>query len=123
MGSGTVEEAVGRQREVRREPRVVPEVGDRAAVAAEDHGVKAGRGSAEVPGWLRLGLWLRLIFRLCARKLLPVSVFTTMASTRSGTFTSQAPQENSTCADTLCFARYRSVKRTYSVAMRRPARS
>ncbi len=42
---------------------------------------------------------------LLARMDEPVSVTSTMASTRSGTFTSVAPQENSTSAVTPCFLR------------------
>ncbi len=54
---------------------------------------------------------------------LPVSVTSTMASTRSGTLTSVAPQENSTSAFTPCFSRYLSVIPTPSVAILLPSRS
>ncbi len=53
----------------------------------------------------------------------PVSVSSTIASTSSGTFTSVAPQENSTSASTPASARYCFVTLTTSVAMRFPARS
>ena len=42
---------------------------------------------------------------LFARRELPVSVRSTMASTRSGTFTSVAPQENSTFTGIFFFAK------------------
>ncbi len=43
--------------------------------------------------------------RLFARRLLPVSVNSTIASARRGAFTSVAPQENSTWASTPFFFR------------------
>jgi len=60
---------------------------------------------------------------LFARIELPVSVMSTMASTRSGTFTSVAPQENSTSAAMPFLAKYRLVVSSSSVATRLPARS
>jgi len=51
------------------------------------------------------------------------SVMSTIASTKSGTFTSVAPQENSTSTETFCFAKYRFTVPTSSVATRLPARS
>ena len=53
----------------------------------------------------------------------PVSVTSTIASASCGTFTSVAPQENSTRAVTPWRARYFSVMRTTSVAMIFPSRS
>ncbi len=58
---------------------------------------------------------------LLARRELPVSVMSTIASTRSGTFTSVAPQENSTVTGTLLAAKYRFTVLTSSVATRLPA--
>ena len=46
-----------------------------------------------------------IIRRLAARRDEPVSVISTMASARTGGFTSVAPQLNSTLAVTPCFAR------------------
>ena len=60
---------------------------------------------------------------LLARSELPVSVTSTMASTRSGALTSVAPHENSTSAVTPCSASQRSVSPTTSVAIRLPSRS
>ena len=53
----------------------------------------------------------------------PVSVMSTMASASSGTFTSVAPQENSTSHSTPCALNQRRVVSTSSVATRLPARS
>ena len=61
--------------------------------------------------------------RLLARSELPVSVTSTMASTRSGHFTSVAPHENSTSAVTPCSFSQRRVRFTTSVAIRLPSRS
>ena len=61
--------------------------------------------------------------RRLARRELPVSVTSTIASTRSGVFTSVAPQENSTCASTPFACRYFFVICTTSVAIRFPCRS
>src|SRR5262249_62317394 len=61
--------------------------------------------------------------RLLARRLEPVSVTSTIASASSGGFTSVAPHENSTSADTPCLRRYCLVRFTTSVAIRLPARS
>src|SRR6202041_2429630 len=61
---------------------------------------------------------------LLARRLDPVSVSSTMASTRPvATFASVAPQENSTSALTLCLAKYFLVTLTTSVAIFLPCRS
>ena len=60
---------------------------------------------------------------LFARSEEPVSVTSTIASTRSGTFTSVAPQENSTSAVTPCFARNARVISTASVAITFPCKS
>src|SRR3954462_9009614 len=60
---------------------------------------------------------------LFARSEEPVSVTSTIASTKSGTFTSVAPQENSTSAVTPWLARKRRVISTASVAMTLPCRS
>ena len=64
-----------------------------------------------------------MILSLLARRLEPVSVTSTMASASTGGFTSVAPQLNSTLAVTPCFARYRFVVATSSVAMILPSRS
>ena len=61
--------------------------------------------------------------RLLARRELPVSVISTMASARRGGFTSVAPQENSTLAVTPWRSKYLRVRCTTSVAMRLPCRS
>ena len=53
----------------------------------------------------------------------PVSVISTMASASCGTFTSVAPQENSTRAFTPWRARYFFVRFTTSVAITLPSRS
>ena len=53
----------------------------------------------------------------------PVSVTSTMASASCGTFTSVAPQENSTRAFTPWRARYFCVRFTTSVAITLPSRS
>ncbi len=58
-----------------------------------------------------------------ARRLDPVSVTSTMASTRSGHLASVAPQENSTSASTPWRASHARVMPTTSVAMRLPCRS
>ena len=60
---------------------------------------------------------------LFARSELPVSVMSTMASTRSGTLTSVAPQENSISAFTPFASKKRFVVLSNSVATRLPARS
>ena len=60
---------------------------------------------------------------LLARSDEPVSVTSTIASTRSGAFTSVAPHENSTSAVTPCSASQRFVRFTTSVAIRLPSRS
>ena len=61
---------------------------------------------------------------LFALRLEPVSVISTIASTRpAATLTSVAPQLNSTSAFTLFFFRYAFVTETSSVAMRFPLRS
>ena len=53
----------------------------------------------------------------------PVSVMSTIASASSGTFTSVAPQENSTSHSMPCALNQRRVVSTSSVATRLPARS
>ena len=60
---------------------------------------------------------------LFARSDDPVSVTSTIASTRSGTFTSVAPHENSIFAATPCCSRKRRVISTASVAITFPSRS
>ena len=60
---------------------------------------------------------------LLARSDEPVSVTSTMASTRSGTFTSVAPHENSTAAVTPFLARKARVISTASVAITLPCKS
>ena len=60
---------------------------------------------------------------LFARNEEPVSVTSTIASTKSGTFTSVAPQENSMVASTPRSARKRRVSSTASVAITLPLRS
>ncbi len=60
---------------------------------------------------------------LLARSDEPVSVTSTMASTRSGHLASVAPHENSTSASTPCPASHFRVMLTTSVAMRLPSRS
>ena len=60
---------------------------------------------------------------LFARSDEPVSVMSTMASTKSGTFTSVAPQENSTSAGIFRSVNQRLVVSISSVATRLPARS
>ena len=61
--------------------------------------------------------------RRLARSDDPVSVTSTMASASCGTFTSVAPQENSTRAFTPWRARYFFVRFTTSVAITFPSRS
>src|SRR5262245_58860354 len=61
--------------------------------------------------------------RRLARSDDPVSVTSTMASARTGGFTSVAPQENSTLTFTFLRAKYASVARTSSVAIVAPSRS
>ena len=61
--------------------------------------------------------------KLLARKELPVSVRSTIASTSSGTFTSVAPQENSTSASTPWDAKKFLVTWTSSVAIFLPCKS
>ena len=63
------------------------------------------------------------IRNLLARSELPVSVRSTIASTKSGTFISVAPQENSTSAFTQFFLKNALVILTISVAIRLPSRS
>ena len=60
---------------------------------------------------------------LFARRELPVSVSSTIASTRGPALASVAPQENSTSAFTLCFSSHFLTTPTSSVAMRLPSRS
>ena len=64
------------------------------------------------------------IFRPLARSVVPVSVTSTMASTRPSTaLASVAPQENSTFTGMFRSAKYRFVKPTSSVEMVFPAQS
>ena len=60
---------------------------------------------------------------LLSRSEEPVSVMSMIASTRSGTFTSVAPQENSSSTFTPARSKNRLVNPTASVATRLPSRS
>jgi hypothetical protein len=61
-----------------------------------------------------------MIFIPCARRVLPVSVTSTIASTISGTLASVAPYDQLTRTSMPRSAKYRSVMFTNSVEIREP---
>ncbi len=73
--------------------------------------------------WVVLVITVSMTRSRLARRLAPVSVRSTMASTRSGTFVSVAPWLNSTSASTPRSRRNLRVTLTSSVLMRLPCRS